>query len=525
MKSLLTLFVALLVVFMLPAQNQNISNGIVFDGEPYLVVNPNDNDHLVAAWMGFVPFAISIKTSVSTDGGSTWSLPNSIPHVNPQFGSADPSLGFDSQGNVLLTYIDFSFALSSGAVYCVRSTDGGFNWGTPVSVIGYNEDPNKTPIDRPWMAVDRSGGPTDGHVYVTSMSAGTNDPSIVPPYHPYLIRSTDGGQTFLPFRRLDTTNFESGSLISTPMPTPTVASNGTFYAAYPAYVPSQNLFARAVLTTSTDGGVNLNYSERNILFPTLQDDDAKRASILRVNPADPNHLIAIALMTIHGDGDVFLQETFDAGANWTSPVRVNDDPIGNDRMQDMVWADFDDDGDLVVTWRDRRNATDSTYDTASEIWGAVRLKNKSTFEPNFPLTDNIVPYDTILAESGNDFMCVELQDDTISVVWGDVRTGRLNIWFQRLDLQGVVLSNQLLAFEMAPEVQVFPNPVAQVVRVEAEGMQRVELWDGNGKQLLEKRLEGENEWEMDLAGYPAGVLWLRIETEGGETVRKLMRME
>ena len=522
MKKILPLLVWM-VWGQLVAQNQNISNGFIFDGEPFLAVNPADGQHLVAAWMGFVPFNnISIKTTVSTDGGASWSSPAHLPHVNSAFGSADPIVGFDAQGNVLVTYIDFSFSLAAGAIYCVRSTDGGLSWGSPVEVIDFNADPNKTPIDRPWMVIDRSGGPHDGTVYVTSMSAGTNDPNIVPPYHPYLTHSSDGGLSFKPFRRLDTLNYESGSLIATPMPSPAIGSNGKFYAAYPAYDPGVNVFPRAVLTSSVDGGTTIQYTERNLVMPGFTNEDAKRASLLRVDPTDADHLVSIFLSTLHGDADVFLMETFDAGANWTGATRINDDPIGNDRMQDMLWADFDDDGDLVVTWRDRRNGSDSTYQTASEIWGAVRLKTKSTFEPNFSLTDNLVPYDTILASSGNDFMCVQLQDDTISAVWGDARTGRLNIWFQRRDMNGVVLSNQLVASESVPEVEAGPNPVADRLRVRGEGLRSLRLLDGQGR-VLRQEPSPEEEDVLDTEALATGLYWLEVETDRGRVVVKIAK--
>ncbi len=34
-------------------QNQNISLGNVFDGEPYITINPNNSQHMVVAWMGY----------------------------------------------------------------------------------------------------------------------------------------------------------------------------------------------------------------------------------------------------------------------------------------------------------------------------------------------------------------------------------------------------------------------------------------------------------------------------------------
>jgi len=44
----------------------------------------------------------------------------------------------------------------------------------------------------------------------------------------------------------------------------------------------------------------------------------------------------------------------DGGSNWSTPIRVNDDPKNNGVVQDMVWADFSPSGSLGISWRDRR---------------------------------------------------------------------------------------------------------------------------------------------------------------------------
>jgi hypothetical protein len=68
----LVLFNVFLFIFScatIHAQNQLVSEGNFFEGEPYLVMNPTNNQHLVAAWMGFqFNNKVVIKSSVSTDG-------------------------------------------------------------------------------------------------------------------------------------------------------------------------------------------------------------------------------------------------------------------------------------------------------------------------------------------------------------------------------------------------------------------------------------------------------------------------
>ena len=51
------------------SQNTLVSGGTIFEGEPYLVINPQNQQHLVAAWMGFqLNQKVCIKSAVSMDG-------------------------------------------------------------------------------------------------------------------------------------------------------------------------------------------------------------------------------------------------------------------------------------------------------------------------------------------------------------------------------------------------------------------------------------------------------------------------
>lgn len=523
MKTILTFILVISAWHISFGQNENLSNGSVFDGEPYLSINPTNSQHMVVAWMGYMPFEnLLIKTRVTFDGGQSWSNKNVIPHVNAVYGSADPSVEFDNAGNVYIAYIDFNVSIDDGAVYIVKSIDGGLNWTTPVEVLNVHSDPGKYAIDRPWMSIDRSGGSNDGNIYITTMPPKTFG-TIPPSYHPYLSVSTDGGNSFS-WQYLDDTNWLSGNLIPQPMPTNCVAPNGTFYAVYPSYVLTQSPFPQFILAKSDDAGNSFSYN--NILQSTsgLSDTLAKKGYLLRSNPSNSNHLAFFYLGITHGDIDVFMIESTDAGVNWTSPKRINDDPIGNDRMQDLIWADFDTDGDLVVSWRDRRNGSDSTYATSSEIWGAVRSKDSTNFYPNFKISDTPVVYDSVLALSGNDFMCVKLVDDTLSAVWGDTRSGKLNIWFQRMELDGQILSTYEISAEDFPTVQIFPNPSTSNINIQGEDLQKIVISNESGKTvLIQQNLNKSNALEIDINSLSKGTYFIRVTTKKGDTTKKIVK--
>ncbi|MCB0400691.1 MAG: T9SS type A sorting domain-containing protein [Flavobacteriales bacterium] len=519
------LFISLFFPFFALAQNTNLSNGLVFDGEPYIAVNPSNPKHLVVAWIGFkLGNKTVIKTRVSTDAGNTWSTTTNIPHVVSTYQSADPSLAFDNNGNVFLCYIDYSLSPIAGAVYVAKSSDGGLSWGTPVEVINAFADGTQYPLDRPWMAIDNSGGIYDGNIYVTTMNPKVLGP-IAPPYNPYFIKSVNGGTSFEPWRYLDTANYLAGSFIPQPMPTPCVSADGTFHAVYPSYVVSQSLFAQMFVASSTSAGSTFTYNTVAQTATTNNDTLPKKGYLLISNPADANHLLFAYPNFDNGDIDVYIIESLNAGASWGTPVRVNDDPIANNRMQDLIWADFDYDGDLIVTWRDRRNAPDSTYKTPSEIWGAIRWKDSTSFSANFPITDSLISYNTVLENSGNDFMCVQLVNDTAYTVWGDTRNNFLNIWFQRLDL----VSGSSSVLDLANDVMPFtlsPNPATNQVLIDLGANplneeSSVSLMDGRG-QLVKQIRPKQTITQLDVTGLAGGIYFVRFTSPAGSSIKKLI---
>lgn len=507
-------------------QNQNISNGNVFDGEPYLAINPNNDQHIVIAWMGWINLSnrFKIKVKSSFDGGLTWSNAAELPHTVSGYSSADPSIAFDQNGDVFVCYIDFTGTTppSTGGVYICKSVDGGLTWNAPSEVINTSFDGSKWPIDRPWLVIDTSSGPYQGNMYVTTMNLNRTNA----PFNPYISISNDGGNTFTS-SYLDTTDWLAGSINPLPVTSPTISSSGVFYGAYPSYVLTQNLYTQAFLAQSMNGGVGFTHSTILTANPPLNTGNypsAKKAPLLISNPSDSEHLVYIYLSAENGDLDVFIIETFNAGVSWSSPIRINDDPLGNNRLQDLLWADFDTDGDLIVSWRDRRNGTDSTYQTQSEIWASFRGKDSIQFEPNFQITSQTVAYDSVLENAGNDFMCIKIQNDTLSATWGDTRDGELNIWFQRMTSNGTVLSIQQISSEDIPSVFVYPNPTASLLFVESEHIKEISVHDLNGKEMISiLNVTGKDKITINMENYPSGTFLIDIKTSEGAFSKKIIK--
>lgn len=522
------IFFLLFIVTAFSAQSQediNLSNGNFFEGEPYIKANPDDSNHLVVAWMGFINAAENLKINVRTsfDAGESWSTITTLDHAVEDYTSADPSIAFLPNGDVVVAYIDWTgddIDEPAGGIQISTSTDGGLTFNAPNEVLNIAVLPAQRVIDRPWITIDRSNTNTSGNIYITSMNARESEPE----FHPYISTSTDGGQNFT-FKFLDDENWLSGALIGSPMPTPTTQSDGMLYAIYPSFVFSQNPLAQYILASSADGGDTFNYQT------VFSSNDAignveplsKKGYLLREDPSNVSHLAFFFLANTNDDLDIYFLETFNAGANWSAPLRINDDPVANGKLQDLVWADFNTQGDLIVTWRDRRNAPDSGFETDSEIWAAYRPEGATTFETNFQITDETVAYNDVLSLAGNDFMSVQLVGDVVHTTWGDTRTGNLNIWYQRSETDGTILSINDLSLEVMPFI-VFPNPALNSITIKANDWTSLKILTIEGKQLsIISNKENTSEQIINIAFLSQGTYIFEVNTPNGIYTQKVIK--
>jgi hypothetical protein len=186
--------------------------------------------------------------SRSIDGGITWQTPLSLPQF-PQWGSLD----VDTNGNLFV-------AGESDQFYCLRSSNaqnGGqtptFDQVTPVNMGGDLGSGGINGIGltgQAFVAVDRSGGPTNNNVYMLA--------SVFPPSQNFtevmFARSTNGGASFsAPVRVNDDANHQSkwhwlGTL--------SVAPNGRIDSVwYDTRNAGNNIDSQVFYSWSTDGGV------------------------------------------------------------------------------------------------------------------------------------------------------------------------------------------------------------------------------------------------------------------------------
>lgn len=182
---------------MVPAPYQ-----VYYNGKPNVMQADDGRLHIVwAADLGIendagpmvttgIPFA-----TTSADGGRTWSTPvKLVPESFADVGGIY-AVGVETfqtrDGNLHAVW----WESWTNQVVQVTSADGGATWSEPRSlatVVGRPDDArvDSDNVTRPWVGVDRSGGPHDGTAYILADDKSGGDRDLV------LLRSADDGATW-----------------------------------------------------------------------------------------------------------------------------------------------------------------------------------------------------------------------------------------------------------------------------------------------------------------------------------------
>jgi hypothetical protein len=483
----------------------NVTNDLtISSGEPQIAVDPTDakdiaivefaNGSKEAPAYTFRPGniedfkdAIMINTGrvmLSTDGGTHWKqrpAPAYDPNVTPHRGGGDPFIAYGPDGVLYVGDEAGPSAKATGTaktfteiyaqlmptinVILAASTDKGKTFGAPQSA--------GTPVDRPWITVDR----TTGTVY--TVSSGNYNPTTkahnVPgdgaPNDRWLVAwkprlagkseprrlggpdfSASGGSTITAAHGVVATTF----LIGAPGP-------GGFTGGQPAPVPIPD----SLKSVLTDGTTSCSRQAPCLFFQTSTDQGEHwtrhhvpvaggfsgsanvtadlgrpgRYAISVLNSARTNLLILV---------------TDDSGATWSGPVTVPETATGVDFK---YWLDYGPTGVLGLVWKKQRDDLAPPAPTP----GADGAGPRSAMAPGFDV------YSAISCDGGNtwpspvrmnaessppgpagndDLSYISLDAKYAHMVWGDRRmlskvtnvpgaSGGLQAYYGRLPFSAV----------------------------------------------------------------------------------------
>jgi hypothetical protein len=162
---------------------------------PSLAVNPSDPRQLLVACQASPATPELIVTYLSFDAGASWQEGGLPPQPAAGPAGDDVTLAFDGHGRgyICATRSGHGSNLSPAnpdanrAVYVWRTDDGGRSFSAPVTVVAGQY------CDHPWLA---TGQGQSGHDVYVAWGAGHAHTALD------LARSSDGGQSFAPPRRI-----------------------------------------------------------------------------------------------------------------------------------------------------------------------------------------------------------------------------------------------------------------------------------------------------------------------------------
>lgn len=370
--------------------------------EVSIAINPKNPDNIIAASLQRHPAGprAASYNYVTFDGGKTW---KTVPTPNPSnLVQGDDIVVFSSDGIAYHVHLSFDGirqarpARAENGMIVNVSKDGGNTWSDGTAAV--NHVNTVTPFeDKPGMVVDNApGSRSKGNVYLawTRFDVyGSSNPEHRTQI--YFSRSTNQGQTFsMPFQISDT----GGDCLD---------SDNTVEGAVPAVGPKGEVYVvwagplGLVLDKSTDGGVTFGKDRVIGDMPGGWDfsvEGLTRANGMPVTAVDlsngPNNgtLYVNWIDARNGDPDVFVMSSKDGGTTWSSPVRVNDDPIKNGKVQFFTWMAVDPaDGSINIIFYDRRagTGTQTGLTMARSVDGGRSFVNHQIDLPQFSANSRV----------------------------------------------------------------------------------------------------------------------------------------
>lgn len=434
------------------APNIRVSNDAYkAHSEPMVAINPANPLNLVGGSKFFTDpsrYRFQIGTYASFDGGCTWTDNGVLPGFAPKEITSDVSMAFGPDNRVYVAVLYSDNARDSG-IAVSTSTDGGKTFGSPVRV--YDDSTGAVFSDKPWLTVDRSGGPYNGSVYVVWSYdyGGTCGYDNACQQSLGFTRSTDGGKTFSPVRQVEgsapfCTNPVKGRLPDNHTcdavlgAIPAVLPDGTLAVAFDYFDLSSSgkIPTRLVVITSRDGGTAW---AAPIVIATIADipgvfspDHYRNFSLpaFAADPARGNLYIAWADYGT-GDADILVSSSHDEGRTWSAPLRVNDDPAHNGANQFQPQVAVAPNGVLTVSFFDTRH---DTHHHLIDVYLAQSVDGGATFLPNARVTaqswDPTVdaPIDGNGLQFIGDYQGLVATNQFAYPFWNDTRTGSQDIF-------------------------------------------------------------------------------------------------
>ncbi len=399
---------------------QNIVNDAA--NEPSIAVDPTNPNVMVIGWRQFDSVFSNFRQAgwaYSHDAGATWTFPGSL---DAGVFRSDPVLVADADGNIYYYSLTVDKPQQTNfRCHSFESLDGGINFGAPVVAFGG---------DKAWFTVDRSNTIGRGNLYAkwqTFFNCCGNTT---------FTRSTDGGASFE-----TPVSVPSGPSFGTVA----VGPDGEVYVAGIEAVLFQN-FGKFVIAKSTnarnpavipsfDFSTVVDMGGAMEISAVPNPNGLLGQAWVAVNPSSgPSRGHVYMLASVDPPGadplDVMFSRSTDGGLSWSAPLRVNDDPAGNNAWQWFGTMSVAPSGRIDVIWNDTRADPTTTF---SELYYSYSTNGGVTWSTNIPISP---PFNHFLGypqqNKLGDYYDMVSDELGANIAYAATFTGQQDVYFLRL---------------------------------------------------------------------------------------------
>jgi hypothetical protein len=216
----------------------------------------------------------------------------------------------------------------------------------------------------------------------------------------------------------------------------------------------------------------------------------------------------------------------DGGNTWSTPVRINNDPPGNEQF--FTWMAVDNvTGNIYTVFYDRRNYSD----TRTDVYFAYSNDGGDTWV-NERISAS--PFQSTITFLG-DYIGITAHNGRVRPIWTRVVNGRFSAWTALIEIP-IGLNNQNTEIPSSFALyQNYPNPFNPTTKfrfdVPKSGNSstehvQIKVYDLLGKEAAmivnEDLAPGTYEYEWDASNLSSGVYFYTLKTNNFEATRKLV---
>jgi len=362
-----------------PPPNLNVTAMPGNEAEDAIAVNPTNPSNAVA--MSTLPDVVAgLAVGVTTNGGATWQR-RIIGAAGDPLGEicCDEQLAWDRFGNLWMAYL----LNTNTDVFVALSTNGGATFTKVADIVTNGDQPSiAVGANSVWVSYTRTPGNQIQAFGARVTGLGTFGSFSAPEKVPSPGNGDYGdtavgpaGQVMVTYQ--NSTNGQGGADIYNAVdpdglgpagfakPVLTAHSHVGGFDFIPAQ-PDRSVDAEANLAWDRSGGV---HNGRVYLIWTQEPK----------NESD--------------DTDIMLQHSDNAGATWSTALRLNDDATNNSQFNPAIALDQTT-GNVAISWYDTRNDlgnggsgdTDGIPNDDFQVWATDSTNGGATFVPNFQVS-------------------------------------------------------------------------------------------------------------------------------------------